>query len=144
MRSHYSLFFLYFFAALSCGEEKDILFDPVGCLEKAIIDEDAYNLAKSAQFEIVSATISGNCLHITISSSGCDGNTWITSLIDRNAIAESSPEQRYVRLVLENDEECDAVFERLYNFDISELQIQNNGILIINLLDFDGSLRYQY
>ena len=60
-----------------------------------------------------------NCLTITLTSSGCDGNSWTASLIDSGLQTASIPPQRHVRLSLTNNETCLAVFERIYTFDIN-------------------------
>lgn len=128
---------------LGCGDAT-VLTEPEPCAISVEIDDQIYDQAKSASFSIQSSSLNGNCLQLVISSSGCDGARWVTSLYGSTAIAESSPEQRYIRLILENDEECDAVIERDYEFDISPLQIENNGQLIINLQGLDETISYEY
>lgn len=124
-----------------------IIKDPsttVICDESTSIDEELYSEGPKDFIKITNAFIIGNCLTIAYSASGCSGDSWEVNLYDSGSVAESEPEQRYLRLSMQNPEACLAVFEKERSFDISNLQIENNGTLILNLLDYEESLRYEY
>jgi len=124
-----------------------IITDPsiaMQCDEATQIDEDAYDNGPKDFVNIMEATIDGDCLTITYSASGCSGDSWEVNLFDSGAVAESEPEQRYLRLSMTNPEACLAVFTKSRSFDISNLQIENNGTLILNIVDFEESIRYEY
>ena len=114
------------------------------CDDEVEIDEEGYDKGPKDFITIIGASITDDCLTISYSASGCSGEGWEVNLYDSGSVAESSPEQRYLRLSLKNPEECLAVFTKETSFDISNLQIENNGILILNLKDYEESLRYEY
>ncbi|MFT4568686.1 MAG: hypothetical protein ACI9FN_003655 [Saprospiraceae bacterium] len=124
-----------------------IITDPnevLQCDELVQINDDAYDKGPKDFINIVDASLEGDCLTIFYSASGCSGDSWEVNLYDSGAVAESEPEQRYLRLSMMNPEACLAVFTKERSFDISDLQIENNGVLILNLLDSEESLRYKY
>jgi hypothetical protein len=119
---------------------------PVGsCDYQVVIDERLYKNLQSAHFEFVNAEIFNDCLNVEIGASGCDGNTWVFALVDSGAIAESLPEQRYLKLQLVNNELCDAFFKRTVSFDLKPLQIDNSvNEVILHIDGFDDPLHYKY
>lgn len=114
------------------------------CDETTIINEAIYNDLVSAYFTFVNAEIADNCLTIEISASGCDGNSWGFNLVDSGAVAESSPEQRYLKFQLINEEACLAVFNKTVSFDLTPLQISGSNEIILHLEGLEGSLNYTY
>jgi len=114
------------------------------CDETTIINQDLYDILNSANFTFVDAEITDDCLNVTIGASGCDGNTWGFSLVDSGAITESSPEQRYLKFQLVNDEACLAFFERTVSFDLRSLQINGSNEIILHIEGLESSLNYKY
>lgn len=114
------------------------------CDYETIIDADLYKDFQSATFEFVSAEIIDDCLIIEIGASGCDGGTWEFELVDSGAIAESLPEQRFLKLQLVNNEDCEAFFQRTTSFDLTPVRIHDSGEIILNIDGFDSSLNYIY
>ncbi|ULC59219.1 hypothetical protein MBM09_15095 [Flaviramulus sp. BrNp1-15] len=114
------------------------------CDQTTVISESFYNDMVSANFTIIDADISENCLIIKIGASGCDGNSWEFNLVDSGAIAESSPEQRYLEFQLINEEACLAYFERAISFNISSLQIEGSNEIILHIEGLESSLTYTY
>lgn len=113
------------------------------CDHSVIIDNVAYDSLNTETYSITAVEVYGDCLYITINSNGCDSNNWDANLIDWGAVAESSPEQRYVKLELINDEICAANFYRTFIFNMTPIQTSNNEILI-NLEGWDDFIYYQY
>jgi hypothetical protein len=107
--------------------------DKLSCDQKVIISPEEYENAPNDPFSITEITISGNCLNIRFSASGCDGNTWIVKLIDSGNVAESYPCQRTLRLSLDNKEICTAVPGKEISFDISDLQIVDSDKVILQI-----------
>ncbi len=122
------------------GERPSILV----CDQTTIVDKEVYDNLVSEHFAIVDAQIIDNCLAVEISASGCDGNSWKFNLVDSGAVAESSPEQRYLKFQLINDENCLAVFERTVSFDLTPLQINGSHEIILHLEGLESSLNYKY
>ena len=103
------------------------------CDEITIVDKDLYADLDSANFTFVNAEITNDCLNIEIGASGCDGNTWRFSLVDSGDIAESSPEQRFLKFQLINEELCLAFFKRIVSFDLKPLRINGSNEVIFNI-----------
>jgi len=127
-------------------EDDDIVEPQMGVCDEIIIANKAiFDNLVSDNFTFSKAEIVGDCLNFEIGASGCNGNTWEYKLVDSGAIAESLPEQRYLKFQLVNNEECLAVFTRTVSFDLTPLRINNNvNEIILNIDDLKPSLHYKY
>ena len=130
-------------ALISCTNDDDNG-NSNNCDSKAIVSADQYKNAPSDLLSISSLEISGNCLKINIGASGCDGNSWEVKLIDSEQIMESNPAQRNLRVILKNDEACTAYLGKSFTFDISELQIQDDSRVYLNITNSDDQILYKY
>nr|WP_321409264.1 hypothetical protein [uncultured Carboxylicivirga sp.] len=130
-----------FTAFQACCNDENIT--KSNCDQAVVISSDEFNNAPDDILNINNISIQDDCLLINFSSSGCDGSSWIVKLIDSEAIAESFPPQRTLRLSLKNDELCDAYFSKEISFDIHSLQVEGNSI-ILNFKDFDQPILYEY
>ncbi|MBT8271278.1 MAG: hypothetical protein HKO90_07745 [Flavobacteriaceae bacterium] len=113
------------------------------CENQAIISAFQYSNATSDIFSLDSIEIAGDCVIATISASGCDGESWDFRLVDSDAIMESFPPQRNLRLILSNNEACLAFLSREFSFDITNLQVEGNTV-ILNIDNTNESLSYTY
>ena len=125
-----------------CDEDNDHLISL--CDEPVVVDNSAYETSESAFYTLINAEINGDCLHVNISSSGCNANTWFFNLIDSENIAESMPPQRYLKLELINNEACLAVFNKEQSFDLAPLRITGVNEVLLNIEDFPVPLTYTY
>ncbi|TXG36553.1 hypothetical protein [Seonamhaeicola maritimus] len=137
-------FFIIIFSFLNTQCEEDVIIDDLLCDFTTVIDETKYANLSSDNFTFVNAEIEGDCLSIEIGASGCDGSTWKFELIDSGAVAESFPEQRYLKLKFINNEDCLAYFERVISFDLTPIQVQGSNKIILHLDGLDESLEYSY
>ncbi len=128
---------------MTCEEEEDLYNDEL-CDKMTLVDENVFTNLESDHFNLINAEIINNCINITVGASGCDGSSWVFNLIDSGAVAESSPEQRYLKLQLLNDELCDAYFEKTISFNLTPLQISGSHEIILHLEGLDTSLNYKY
>ncbi|WP_203257727.1 hypothetical protein [Hyunsoonleella ulvae] len=130
---------------LSTQCEDDIVLDIDNtCDDVVVVDDIAFDNIQSDSFQFVDVVIEGDCLHVTIGASGCDGNSWSYGLVDSGAVAESSPEQRFLKLEFLNPEVCTAFFERTISFNIASLQINGSNEIILNLNGWEPPLNYSY
>lgn len=113
------------------------------CDATTIINADLYQNTTSGQVNIHSLKIEDNCLKINYSASGCDGNSWEIKLIDAAEILESYPPQRNLKLSIKNEELCDAVITKETSFDISNLKLDENKV-VLNITDFDQGILFEY
>ncbi len=137
---------IYLISLFSCsGDDDSSLTSQQNQCDKVveIIPEGFYTLPP-IQHTINEAIIEDDCLKLKIGGSGCDGSTWEIKLIDSGDIAESLPEQRFLKVEFENDEECDAIIEIEVSFDISPLQLGESGEIILNLNELSEGLNYKY
>ena len=103
------------------------------CDQDVIISSVEYQDAPNDPFSLTEMTITGDCLNIKFSASGCDGSTWIVKLIDSGGIDESDPNQRTLRLSLDDNEACRAIIEKEISFDIKDLQIAGTDKVSLNV-----------
>lgn len=125
-------------------DEDNIILDDFPCDETVIIDQSLYNNLESDSFSIENAEIIDNCLSLRIGASGCDGSSWEFDLLDSGTVAESSPEQRFLKLQLINNEACLAVIGRTVSFNVSSLQIEGSNEIILHIEGFGASIAYNY
>lgn len=112
------------------------------CDQDVIISQTEYNNAPNHPVTIIKMNIKNNCLKIKFGASGCSGNDWTVKLIDWEAVAESIPCQRTLRLSLNDIGECEAYFEKEISFNIKDLQIQGNHSVQLNISG--KSILYEY
>ena len=72
------------------------------------------------------------------------GLGWREELIDSGAVMESAPPQRNIRMVLDNQELCQAVIRKETSFDISSLQVEGTDKVILHLENFEEDILYEY
>lgn len=112
------------------------------CMD-VIIDNEQYRNAQSNTFEIIGITSEQNCLKITLRHGG--GCSEVNAeLVDSGDILESDPVQRNLRLVFDNDEECEALIQKDFLFDITNLQIENNDRVLLKFQGSDLTYLYEY
>lgn len=118
------------FSACSVNDEIPL---SVPCGNPVVENQNVYAATSTSNYTITNVSIERNCLSITISSSGCSGQSWAGSLIAAEEQPPSIPAQRDLRFALTNDEACLAVFERTFMFDISNIRIDDPDLLVLNL-----------
>lgn len=132
------------FLSMQC--EDDIIVDDFDnpCDDMVIVDANAYQSVKSDSFQFTNVEIDGDCLIVSIAASGCSGENWSMTMIDSGAIAESSPEQRFLKFEFLNPELCLAVVGQEVSFNLTDLQIDGSNEIILNLEGWDNALTYSY
>lgn len=125
---------------LSCSNDNG---NSNNCEFKTVISDEQYRNAPSELLTINDVEIYSNCLRIDFSSSGCNGDTWELNLIDSGAILESFPPQRMLRLILKNEELCEALVTKQLTFDISNLKVDGNSVLL-NVEGYEDKISYEY
>lgn len=130
---------LIFFSCLNSDNEEN----QKDCDFETLINSQQYANTNSDQFTINSLAIKDDCFTINFSSSGCDGNSWELKLIDSGAVAESLPPQRDLKLSFKNEEACLAYLTKEITFDISNLQVDGQQVLL-NIININESILYEY
>jgi len=125
---------------LSCSKEK--AGKAMACGPQVVISSEQYSNINE-DIHIQELTITGDCLKIKFSASGCSGDDWELQLIDSGILLESDPPQRNLKLELTNPELCEAYITKEVTFDISNLQVSGNEVLL-NITNSDHSILYEY
>jgi len=128
---------------LSCNNDDDDV-QLSQCDATVVVDNSIYQTTASDYYSLVSGEIDVDCLSVNISASGCDGSTWVITLVDSEVIAESMPPQRYLKLMLANNEACLAVLNKEQSFDLTALRIGGVNEVLLNIEDFPDPLSYRY
>jgi len=113
---------------ITCDNDDDN--QPANCDQAVFISADLYKNAPDDQLTINKVEIVGDCLKISFAASGCSGQSWEVKLIDAGMIFYSNPPQLNLRLSLKNEELCAAVIGKEMTFDISQLQVTGNRVLL--------------
>ncbi len=129
------------FANTQCDEDDIAVLE---CDQQVIIDEDYYNNLESENFSFINVEVQQDCLSINLSASGCDGNSWEYKLVDSGNIAESSPEQRYLKFKLINNEACLAVFDRIVTFNLEPIRVEGSNEIVLNIEGYQEPITYSY
>lgn len=132
------------FLSTQCDEDEIVDdFDNL-CDAIVVVDKDLYDGIVSDDFQVTNAEIIGDCLNIQVSASGCSGDTWEYKLVDSGAVAESLPEQRFLKFQLINREDCLAFVGQDVSFNIEALQVEGSNTIILNIEGVDEALTYSY
>lgn len=124
--------------------DDDDNFQESNCGQPAVVDNSYFENAVSSEFFLVDFDLFDDCLTIEISASGCDGESWSMVLVDSGSVAESSPEQRYLKFVFTNEETCLAVINQSRTFNLTGLRVDGSNEVILNIEGFPEPLAYYY
>lgn len=114
------------------------------CNRTAILDPERFVSAPSQTVTINRAEIEGDCLEISFSASGCNGDTFVLNLIGAPSDAAVFPPLVQIRLDLESSELCEALITRELSFDLSVFQQPNTNSLSLRLENNQQNLLYRY
>ena len=118
--------------------------NPTNCNKVSVIDETKYQQTNTNNYTITNVVLNGDCLEITLSSSGCDPNNWNMNFIASEAVVETLPIQWYTKVELINNEACQAVFQKTVSFDLTPLKDDGKNQVQINIQGWNTSIMYQY
>ena len=113
------------------------------CCMHVHVSADDYQNSPDDELEVIDVQLEGDCLLITFSAGGCDGNSWKFKLIDSEEIKESNPPQRNLRLSLENEELCKAIVTKSIAYNVSSLRIDVDKIKL-NITNSGDQILYEY
>lgn len=128
------------FGIVACHNDDD---NRTNCDQITIVNAKEYKNAPNHLLTINSLEINDDCLKVNFSSSGCDGHSWEIKLIDSEDVLKSLPPQRNLRLSLKNIELCQAVIAKELTFDINNLRVEGNEVLL-NITNSNDQILYKY
>jgi hypothetical protein len=113
------------------------------CDQEVVLDEGLYNNGPDDTFFFESVNLSGDCLEVVIQYGGGCGEIEL-DLIDAEAILESLPVQRNIRVALMDKDSCEALVTETRSFDLTPLQIGNENKILLNLDGWEDQILYEY
>ena len=114
------------------------------CDKNAVVDEIKYDETSIDNYGIDNVVLNGNCLEITITSSGCNPNNWDMNLFVVPSIATVYPPLFNAKVELINNELCLAVFQKTVSFDLTPLQRSGTNQIQLDIVGWNTSIIYQY
>lgn len=130
--------FLLLFACGNDDERKD-----TGYHTSVLIDSNVYREAESDDFYLEEAEITGDSLRVLIRYGGGCGGVKLR-LAGMEETLNSDPPQRKIRLLLEDNDPCEALVAETFYFKLSVFQTAGSSRIGLFLSDWDGSLPYEY
>lgn len=109
-----------------------------------VVTENQYNQISTESYTITNVSIDEDCLSVTLSSSGCDGSTWIMDLYSDNVYFDSDPLQRRVKVGLENPEACSALVTKTLSFDLRPYRLVGQNQVPLQIEGWETTVVYTY
>lgn len=112
-------------------------------VSEVISDED-FREINTSYYGITAIQLNGDCLEVTISTSGCDPEQWELNLYSVDSFYNVYPLQRTVKIELINNQECLAVFQKTVSFDLGPFQLHAQNELPLNIEGWNEQIIYKY
>ncbi len=119
------------------------------CIERVFLDSLRYqkSLSQSRMIpDLDSLYLSGDCLHIIVSDSACDGKSWSMKLYDAEKLRYVSPPSRNLNFVFESHETCtdSTIVQRDFSFNVSSLRIDGYNTITLVFPYYNQRVNYSY
>lgn len=129
----------------SCHYLDDVAYPVISnCDENAIEDATRFSQISTANYHIDNVVLNGDCLEVTISSSGCHPDNWEMNLVGAKSLAAVSPPDVGIKVELINNDACLAVFQKTVSFDITPLQFTGQSQVRLVIDGWNNPILYQY
>jgi hypothetical protein len=131
---------------ISCSEDDDDNSqNETTCNSAAeIVTEEDFNAIVTSNYNVTDLQLNGDCLEVTINSSGCDPEPWEMNLYSVDPFDTESLLQRDVKIQLINDQLCLAVFQKTVSFDLTTFQIEGQNKVPLNIEGWNQQIIYEY
>lgn len=143
-----SLILVFFMACslVSCRHFDDAIITPVtpNCDKIAVEDAVKFSQTATNNYTLTNVVLNGDCLEITISSSGCNPDNWDMNLIGVASLTNIYPPLFHAKVELINSEACQAVFQKTHLFDLTPFQINGQNKIQIQIEGWNNNIVYQY
>ncbi len=125
------------------GDEYTFLKMSEDTCQPVINDRSAFNTLESDEFDLLEVNVLDNCLELLIGyGGGCKGIG--VAVIGGEDYAESEPPQLAMKVVVEDNDHCEAYIREYFYFDLTDLQYPGSDELILNIKDWDSEVRVRY
>lgn len=128
----------------ACSKDDDLICIPNVCGGEAVnISNSLYNNGPDDPFQLDSVWLDGSCLHIAVSYGGGCGEVTF-ELAAEKSVGAGNPPFRKLRLTFDDRDFCEALISEELLFQISELQVQGQNRLELELAGIDTTVIYEY
>ena len=125
---------------LSC-EKKDSTIQPE--CKSITFDESLFLSGQGDEFDFAEVSIIDDCLHIVIRyGGGCGGI--VTSLIDSDEAGSPKPLERNLKLILRDNDPCEASITKKVSFDLKNIQVTGKNEIRLNIMGWPTPVLYNY
>lgn len=138
------IIFIFAIGFISCSKDDDSKNISNCGSSSEVIADNIFNNINTSNYSISNVILNGDCLEITIGSSGCNANLWEMELYSTNAFYTLYPLQRAVKLKLTNNQECLAFFQKTKSFDLTPFRMEGQNSLPLNIVGWDKQIIYKY
>lgn len=144
MKVFFTLYVLIATLLISCSTDDNSTSKDDCDSTSEVISENNFDAINTSNYVISDVQLNGNCLEVTIGSSGCDPTPWEMNLYSTNAFYDIYPLKRAVKIELINNQECLAVFEKTISFDLTPFQIESQNEIPLNIEGWNEQISYKY
>ena len=141
---NFILLFSFLVVFYSCSNKDDSTNLPNCDSSSEVIAENNFNNIDVTNYSLSTVNLNGDCLEITLSSSGCDANLWEMDLHSTNAFYNVYPLQRALKVKLTNNQVCLAIFQKTKSFDLTPFRIEGQNSIPLNIDGWDEQIIYEY
>lgn len=131
---------------VSCDFLDDHIKNPIvtSCEESAVLDATKFPQISTGNYTISNVAVNGDCLEITVGSSGCNPNNWNMNFIGVASLTNIFPPLFQAKVELINNEACSAVFQKTVSFDLTPFQIAGQNQVQIQIQGWNTNIMYNY
>lgn len=108
-----------------------------------IVDSNQYNNLMTDDFNLVEIKFEDTCLKISIRYGGGCKDVDL-KLIDSNSVFESNPIQRNLKIILTDNDDCEALITKDFYFNINKLKVEGQNEVLLNFFESDKKYLYTY
>jgi hypothetical protein len=120
--------------------------DPAPCDAFAVLDNSAYQNGPDDPYFLREASVEGDCLYLRFQyGGGCKEVDF--ELVSAFQLGETDPLTRFVRLALDDDDNCEALITEEVTFNLKPLRVEGENELRVLLSNPEGEdvpLVYSY
>jgi hypothetical protein len=145
MKHFFRVISFFLLLTISCSDDNNNNNANSNCNKQAqVISDITFEDIITANYMITNVVLDGDCLAVTVSSSGCSGDTWEMKLLGSNSVLQILPIQRSAKIELNNQEACLAIVQKTVSFDLVPFQIDGQNEVLINIEGWDEPITYEY
>jgi heat shock protein HslJ len=106
-------------------------------------DRTTFDALRSDDFDLLEVNVLDQCLELLIGyGGGCKGIG--VALIGSGDYAESEPPQLTVKIIVEDNDHCEAYIREYFYFDVTDLQYEGSDELILNIEGWEEQVKVVY